>query len=388
MSKLLNQLFTGAWSSSTAYTIGDIVTLSGSSYICITNHTNHTPPNATYWALLAQAGTNGTNGEVLLSGNQTFTGIKTFTTGLLKVADIIDTVRGLKVLAFASVASAVNWIKMTSSATGTPVIIEADGSDSDINLKRKPKGAGVLVDDGAVNYAADAGASDTYAVTITGISAYTAGLPVRFKANTVNTGPATLNVNGLGAKTIKKNYNTDLTDGDILANQIVEVVYDGTNFQLETPSANIANIFTPAYCKAYLSAAQVIPNNTNTIINFPNEELDTNTMHDAVTNNSRITIKTAGVYLVGAQANFNNTNTTGRRVAGLQLNGSALPGAGQEIFPIATGNHRLICSPTLVSCSVNDYIELNVYQTSGGNMDVNESDTNAGRTSMFAVRVA
>ena len=33
-------------------------------------------------------------------------------------------------------------------------------------------------------------------------------------------------------KTIKKNVSTDLSTGDILANQIVEVVYDGTNMQL------------------------------------------------------------------------------------------------------------------------------------------------------------
>lgn len=56
MAKLINELMKGTWNSSTAYTVGDIVTLSGSSYICIANTTNNTPPNATYWALLAQAG--------------------------------------------------------------------------------------------------------------------------------------------------------------------------------------------------------------------------------------------------------------------------------------------------------------------------------------------
>lgn len=58
----------GAWSNVTAYVAADIVTSGGSSYICILAHTNHVPPNGTYWALLADKGdagddgSNGTNG--------------------------------------------------------------------------------------------------------------------------------------------------------------------------------------------------------------------------------------------------------------------------------------------------------------------------------------
>lgn len=82
-------------------------------------------------------------------------------------------------------------------------------------------------------YAADGGANDTYVVTLSPIpTGYTTGMVVRFKANTANTGACTLNVNSLGAKTIKKEYNADLENSDIVANQIVSVIYDGTNFQL------------------------------------------------------------------------------------------------------------------------------------------------------------
>ncbi len=92
--------------------------------------------------------------------------------------------------------------------------------------------------DGSANYAADAGASDTYAITLAPApTAYVTGMPVSFKANTANTGAATLNVNALGAKTIKKQYNQDLATGDIVANQIVDVIYDGTNFQMQSPVA-------------------------------------------------------------------------------------------------------------------------------------------------------
>lgn len=38
-----------AWSGATAYVIGDVVLSGGNNYYCILAHTNHVPPNATYW---------------------------------------------------------------------------------------------------------------------------------------------------------------------------------------------------------------------------------------------------------------------------------------------------------------------------------------------------
>lgn len=85
----------------------------------------------------------------------------------------------------------------------------------------------------SIRYAADAGGDDTYSVTLDPVpAAYYAGMEVNFKPTTANTGACTLDVNGLGAKTIKKNVSTDLATGDILSGQMVKVIYDGTNFQL------------------------------------------------------------------------------------------------------------------------------------------------------------
>lgn len=96
--------------------------------------------------------------------------------------------------------------------------------------------------DGKVNCGLDAGANDTYVITLDPVpSAYFAGQEFKFKANTANTGAATLNVNGLGAKTIKKvagGITTDLATSDIRAGQYVHVVYDGTNFQMLSASGN------------------------------------------------------------------------------------------------------------------------------------------------------
>jgi len=97
-------------------------------------------------------------------------------------------------------------------------------------------------------YGADAGGTDAYYIELAGILSYVAGHVYSFKANTANTGACTLNINGLGAKTIKKNVSVDLDDNDILASQMVDVIYDGTNFQLLSApsSANIPNSFVGA----------------------------------------------------------------------------------------------------------------------------------------------
>ena len=86
--------------------------------------------------------------------------------------------------------------------------------------------------------AADAGSTDDYAITLSAsITAYTTFMQVIFKANTANTGAATLAINGMAAKTIVKAVSTTLANNDILASMICFVVYDGTNFVLMNPRA-------------------------------------------------------------------------------------------------------------------------------------------------------
>ena len=41
-----------AWSAATAYNVNDVVIDSGSTYICTSAHTNHEPPNGSYWTAM------------------------------------------------------------------------------------------------------------------------------------------------------------------------------------------------------------------------------------------------------------------------------------------------------------------------------------------------
>lgn len=63
------------------------------------------------------------------------------------------------------------------------------------------------------------------------ISSYETGLVIRFKALSTTTGAVTVNINSLGAKAVQR-YGVALVAGEIKADDIVELVYDGTQFQL------------------------------------------------------------------------------------------------------------------------------------------------------------
>lgn len=89
-------------------------------------------------------------------------------------------------------------------------------------------------------FAASATGNDTYVVTLSPVPvAYVQGMIVRFKPDTANTGAATLNVNGLGAIAITAPDGTALVTGNIVANQIVEVVYNSTGptFRIQSGTA-------------------------------------------------------------------------------------------------------------------------------------------------------
>lgn len=98
----------------------------------------------------------------------------------------------------------------------------------------------------AGGYAASATGNDSYVVTLTPApTSYAAGDVYYFKADVANTGSATLNVNSLGAKTIKKMKSgalADLETGDIAAGQIVAVAYDGTYLLMLTQLGEIPTL--------------------------------------------------------------------------------------------------------------------------------------------------
>jgi len=78
-----------------------------------------------------------------------------------------------------------------------------------------------------------ASGTNTYTLTLSpAITAYAIYQTFNVLFTNANTAAATLNINGLGAKAIKRNGNKATKVGDILAGQVFTLMYDGTQFQI------------------------------------------------------------------------------------------------------------------------------------------------------------
>jgi hypothetical protein len=135
-------------------------------------------------------------------------------------------------------------------------------------------------------YGSSSVGSDAYAITFsTPYTAYNTGMIINFKADVGNTGAATLNIDGLGAKDIKKMTTAGkaaLETGDIIANGIYTLIYDGTDFILCAPTAILANLLTAQGDMLYASGVNtptrlalgasgkaVCSNGTNPVYDYP-----------------------------------------------------------------------------------------------------------------------
>src|SRR5690606_12550844 len=75
------------------------------------------------------------------------------------------------------------------------------------------------------------GSANTYAVTLNaGYSSYFNGMLFRCRIPANNTGPATMNVNGIGARNIVRRDGGDLAANMLVAGSTYTFYYNGTNF--------------------------------------------------------------------------------------------------------------------------------------------------------------
>jgi hypothetical protein len=131
------------------------------------------------------------------------------------------------------------------------------------------------------------------------------------------------------------------------------------------PSASMGKAIAAHVMK---TADQSIADSTVTALAFGTETFDTDTIHDNSTNNSRLTCKTAGLYWIYGDVSWTNTNC--RKILQVLFNAEANPRARiDQIDASFTSQHVGV----LIDMAVNDYVQLQVYQSSGGAIDVKGS---------------
>lgn len=145
-----------------------------------------------------------------------------------------------------------------------------------------------------------------------------------------------------------------------------KLAYNGTNW--------VNQAFRGA--QVHTSANVSIPDSTSTAVAFNTEDYDTSTIHDNVTNNTRLTVP-SGVTKIRLSAGVKwANNATGRRSIVLNKNGAAFQGQGaMTVDAGASINHELNVTTGVIAVSAADYFEVIAFQDSGGALNVlsNES---------------
>ena len=157
-------------------------------------------------------------------------------------------------------------------------------------------------------------------------------------------------------------------------------MYDRIEARLDALDAIVLN--RPIFL-ARQTVAQALTTGTNTSITFTTHDTDTAGGHSTVTNTSRYTCQSTGLFIVMGLVSY-ATNATGSRGAQFYVNGSPLS-ASRVLLNTSTGTGSLpagVATMRIVSLTAGDYIELLGLQNSGGSLNTSVSGQDA---SMFAL---
>lgn len=159
------------------------------------------------------------------------------------------------------------------------------------------------------------------------------------------------------------NLNADLLDGQ----QGSYYLPAGTYTAHAAENAIDAHGAMPAV-KVTHSVSQSIPDFTYTTLAFNTETYDTDTIHDTVTSNSRLTCKTAGKYLINASLSY-VPNATGYRGVNIVLNATTATIASVNV-PSIGGIYTSVQATVVYNLAVGDFVEVQAIQTSGGALNI------------------
>ncbi len=150
------------------------------------------------------------------------------------------------------------------------------------------------------------------------------------------------------------------------------VYCDGTIWLVVFSAGDGTQNYGDGFARVKLTANQSIATSTFTALNFGAEDFDYGNCHDNSTNNSRLTAPVAGVYLVTAFVRF-AASSSGRRQILIHKNG-AVTNDVIHFDATAVGVVGRVLTSQL-DLAASDYIECNVWQSSGGNLNVSASGT-------------
>lgn len=245
-----------------------------------------------------------------------------------------------------------------------------------------------------------AGGTTVYTLTPTpAVGAYVTGQEFNIKMNATNTGASTINVSGLGAKSLTKGGATALASGDLLIDAAYKIVYDGTQFQVSginssTTAATRAEnatgtsntlMLTPQNThefhvppQGFLYNGKIVPSVASNNLTVALKGLDgndpsaTNPVYVRIGDTIR-TITAALSVTKNAGTNWCNSGATGlatfeidyfvylgyNATDGVVIGFSRIPGSSQyNDFSTTTTNEKYCAISTITTAAATDYYEV------------------------------
>jgi hypothetical protein len=124
---------------------------------------------------------------------------------------------------------------------------------------------------------------------------------------------------------------------------------------------------SPSYCDVKASSSQTFSNGVAAGVAMDTTVSDADGLHSNSVNNSRVTIKKPGLYLITGFLTFKPG--AGYREVDIQKNG-VVSGSTLVASGANTNNDYISCAVvTEAPLVAGDYVELTGYQTTGGNLD-------------------
>lgn len=148
------------------------------------------------------------------------------------------------------------------------------------------------------------------------------------------------------------------SDGDVLT-------FNNTagEWQPAAPTGGSGSAYNEA-CLVYHSADQSLANGATTTLAFNSEYFDTNSLHNTATNNSRLTAQVAGFYDIKGYFRLSETGVTGTIETRIVVNGTTTISESRD-FP-SGASYPFFSIVGYVYLNASDYVELTVYQSTGG----------------------
>lgn len=203
-------------------------------YAANAKYTNGVAPG--YWPTSGSGLTlNLSDGTAFCSGS-----VVTYAAGTLTMA--ASTTNNVYLNSASSCVPATKTTPFTSADIPIAVVVTGSSTITSIADVRTPfsiTGASPI----SIPYVLTTGLVDAMVATFSpAITSYTAGMMIAITANNDNTIQSpTINVNGLGAKTVGKSGVAGvLAPGDIVTTTVAFLIYNGTFFDLQNPQAQVA----------------------------------------------------------------------------------------------------------------------------------------------------